>query len=143
MVTAEGHGSVNELQPYHWVVSGVFRDAQTSASEPRTRVQKPRQSLFEPLTHNVLTSPEEVKRGLGSTHTFIIVVCALNSCHLCLHGPYAPLGTLGDHETTNKLNVTLCPVSKILSHPVNSISRASRQHLASISTTSRPHPFAT
>ena len=117
MVTVEGHGSMNELHPYHWVVSGVLRNVQTSASEPRTRVQKLRQSLFEPLTHIVLTSPEEVKRGLGSAHAFIIVVFALNSCHLCLHGPYAPLETRRDHETSS-MCVTLCPVSKILSHPV-------------------------
>ena len=30
-VSAEGHGSVNELVPHHRVVSCVLRDAQTSA----------------------------------------------------------------------------------------------------------------
>ena len=38
-VSAEGHGSVNELVPHHRVVSGVVRDAQTSALWSHTRVQ--------------------------------------------------------------------------------------------------------
>ena len=39
MVSVEGHGSVNERVPHHRVVSGVVRDAQTSASRSHTRVQ--------------------------------------------------------------------------------------------------------
>ena len=39
-VSAEEHGSVNELVPHHRVVSGVVMDAQTSVFESRTRVQK-------------------------------------------------------------------------------------------------------
>ena len=39
-VSTEGHGSVNERVLHHWVVSGVLGDAQTSAIESLTRVQK-------------------------------------------------------------------------------------------------------
>ena len=39
MVSAEGHGSVNERVLHNRVVSGVLRDAQTSASRSHTRVQ--------------------------------------------------------------------------------------------------------
>ena len=38
-VSAEGHGSVNERVPHHRVVSGVPRDAQTSASRSHESVQ--------------------------------------------------------------------------------------------------------
>ena len=72
IVSAEGHGSVNELVAHHLVLSGVLRDAQTPANRHRSYTciaHRPQNVLFSDIVDMHQTVPGAPKgngyRGTG------------------------------------------------------------------------------